>query len=85
MATREPKPFIDFAEGDFDLAYQVGPRATFFLMQAAYPHLLAARGGAIINFGSGSGTTSSGSEAAVSSPGAGMGVQSQPNGGNKEG
>jgi NAD(P)-dependent dehydrogenase (short-subunit alcohol dehydrogenase family) len=56
MATREPKPFMDIAESDFDLAYEVGPRATFFMMQAAYPHLLATGGGAIVNFGSGSGT-----------------------------
>jgi NAD(P)-dependent dehydrogenase (short-subunit alcohol dehydrogenase family) len=56
MATNEPKSFMDIAERDFDLAYDVGPRATFLLMQAVYPHLLTAGGGSIVNFGSGSGT-----------------------------
>jgi NAD(P)-dependent dehydrogenase (short-subunit alcohol dehydrogenase family) len=56
MAMREPKPFIDITHQDFDLTYDVGPRATFFLMQAVYPHLVDAGGGAIINIGSGSGT-----------------------------
>jgi NAD(P)-dependent dehydrogenase (short-subunit alcohol dehydrogenase family) len=55
MATREPKPFVDITGDDFDLDYQVGPRATFFLMQAVYPLLLEG-GGSIVNFGSGSGT-----------------------------
>jgi NAD(P)-dependent dehydrogenase (short-subunit alcohol dehydrogenase family) len=56
IATNEPKPFIDITGQDFDLVYDVGPRATFFLMQAVYPVFLRAGGGAIVNFGSGSGT-----------------------------
>jgi len=56
MATREPKPFVDITGDDFDLDYQVGPRATFFLMPAVYPALLERGGGSIVNFGSGSGT-----------------------------
>jgi len=56
VATNEPKPFADITMADFDLAYDTGPRATFFLMQAAYPVLKAAGGGSVVNFGSGSGT-----------------------------
>jgi NAD(P)-dependent dehydrogenase (short-subunit alcohol dehydrogenase family) len=56
MATKEPKPFIDITSKDFDLDYDVGPRATFQLMQAVYPHLVEGGGGSIVNFGSGSGT-----------------------------
>jgi NAD(P)-dependent dehydrogenase (short-subunit alcohol dehydrogenase family) len=56
MATKEPKPFTDISGNDFHLDYQVGPRATFFLMQAVYPVFAEAGGGAIVNLGSGSGT-----------------------------
>jgi NAD(P)-dependent dehydrogenase (short-subunit alcohol dehydrogenase family) len=56
MATREPKPFTDITGSDFTLDYEVGPRATFSLMQAAYPVLVEAGGGSIVNLGSGSGT-----------------------------
>ena len=56
MATKEPKPFIDITSRDFNLDYDVGPRATFQLMQAVYPHMIEAGGGSIVNFGSGSGT-----------------------------
>jgi NAD(P)-dependent dehydrogenase (short-subunit alcohol dehydrogenase family) len=56
MATREPKPFTDITDSDFMLDHEVGPRATFRLMQAAYPAFENAGGGAIVNLGSGSGT-----------------------------
>jgi NAD(P)-dependent dehydrogenase (short-subunit alcohol dehydrogenase family) len=56
MGTKEPKPFTDITDGDFSLDYDVGPRATFFLMQSVYPVFVAAGGGAIVNLGSGSGT-----------------------------
>ncbi|MCX2934933.1 SDR family NAD(P)-dependent oxidoreductase [Mycobacterium sp. CVI_P3] len=56
IATNEPKPFPDITVDDFDLVFDTGPRATFFLMQAAYPLLKAAGGGSIVNLGSGSGT-----------------------------
>jgi NAD(P)-dependent dehydrogenase (short-subunit alcohol dehydrogenase family) len=56
MATKEPKPFTDISGTDFHLDYQVGPRATFFLMQAVYPAFAEAGGGSIVNLGSGSGT-----------------------------
>ena len=56
MATNEPKPFTDITTKDFDLDYAVGPRATFFLMQASCAVLAEAGGGSIVNFGSGSGT-----------------------------
>jgi NAD(P)-dependent dehydrogenase (short-subunit alcohol dehydrogenase family) len=56
MATKEPKPFIDITSRDFDLEYDVVPRATFQLMRAVYPHLVERGGGSIVNFGSGSGT-----------------------------
>ena len=56
MATKEPKPFTEISGSDFHLDYHVGPRATFFLMQAVYPVLVEAGGGSIVNLGSGSGT-----------------------------
>ena len=56
IACNEPKAFTDITQEDFNLVYDVGPRATFFLMQAVYPILQAAGGGSIVNFGSGSGT-----------------------------
>lgn len=56
VATNEPKRFTDITDDDFDLVFDTGPRATFFLMQAAYPVLKAGGGGSIVNFGSGSGT-----------------------------
>ena len=57
IATNEPKLFTDITQDDFDLVFDTGPRATLFLMQAAYPVLKAGGGGSIINFGSGAGTT----------------------------
>ncbi len=56
IATNEPKLFGEITQDDFDLVFDTGARATFFLMQAAYPILKAAGGGSIVNFGSGSGT-----------------------------
>ena len=56
IATNEPKPFTDITIDDFDLVFDTGPRATLFLMQAAYPVLKAGGGGSIVNLGSGSGT-----------------------------
>ncbi|MGH3639061.1 MAG: SDR family NAD(P)-dependent oxidoreductase [Mycobacterium sp.] len=56
IATNEPKPLTDITSDDYDLVFDVGPRATFFLMQAAYPTMKAAGGGVIVNLGSGSGT-----------------------------
>jgi NAD(P)-dependent dehydrogenase (short-subunit alcohol dehydrogenase family) len=56
IATNEPKPFQDITREDFDLVFDVGPRATFELMQAVYPVFLANGGGSIVNLGSGSGT-----------------------------
>ena len=56
IATNEPKMFTDITQDDFDLVFDTGPRATLFLMQAAYPVLKAGGGGSIVNFGSGAGT-----------------------------
>ena len=56
IASNEPKPFADITMADYDLVFDIGPRATFFLMQAAHPVLKAAGGGSIVNLGSGSGT-----------------------------
>lgn len=56
IATNEPKPFQDITREDYDLVFDVGPRATFELMQAVYPIFLANGGGSIVNLGSGSGT-----------------------------
>jgi NAD(P)-dependent dehydrogenase (short-subunit alcohol dehydrogenase family) len=56
IATNEPKALVDITTEDYDLVFDVGPRATFFLMQAVYPVMKAAGKGVIVNLGSGSGT-----------------------------
>ena len=56
IATNEPKPFQAITREDYDLVFDVGPRATFELMQAVYPVFVAGGGGSIVNLGSGSGT-----------------------------
>ncbi|BDB45594.1 MULTISPECIES: SDR family NAD(P)-dependent oxidoreductase [Mycobacterium] len=56
IATNEPKAFVDITVEDLALGYDVGPRATFLLMQAVHPLLVAAGGGSIVNLGSGTGT-----------------------------
>ena len=56
VATNEPKALVDITQQDYDLVFDTGPRATFLLMQAVYPTMLAAGGGVIVNLGSGSGT-----------------------------
>lgn len=56
IATNEPKPLQDITREDYDLVFDVGPRATFELMQAVYPVFLDNGGGSIVNLGSGSGT-----------------------------
>ncbi|MEU0499212.1 SDR family NAD(P)-dependent oxidoreductase [Mycobacterium sp. NPDC006124] len=56
IATNEPKALADITADDYDLVFDVGPRATFFLMQAAYPVMKAAGAGVIVNLGSASGT-----------------------------
>lgn len=56
MAIKPPSPFTSQSADDFDLASDTGPRATFLLMRAAHPHLVAAGGGSIVNFGSGAGS-----------------------------
>lgn len=56
IATNEPKAFVDITTEDLALGYDVGPRATFLLMQAVHPLLVRAGGGSIVNLGSGTGT-----------------------------
>jgi NAD(P)-dependent dehydrogenase (short-subunit alcohol dehydrogenase family) len=56
IATNEPKAFVDITGEDFALGHEVGPRATFLLMQAVHPLMVAAGGGSIVNLGSGTGT-----------------------------
>ncbi|HWH26179.1 MAG TPA: SDR family NAD(P)-dependent oxidoreductase [Pseudolysinimonas sp.] len=50
-----PTPFIDQTDETFTRISDTGPRATFALMKAAHPHLVAAGGGSIVNLGSGAG------------------------------
>ncbi|MEU8240970.1 SDR family NAD(P)-dependent oxidoreductase [Actinoplanes missouriensis] len=57
IAIKPPAPFTAQSVEDFELASSTGPRATFLLMQAAHPHLVAAGGGSIVNFGSGAGAS----------------------------
>jgi NAD(P)-dependent dehydrogenase (short-subunit alcohol dehydrogenase family) len=56
IATNEPKSFVDITVEDLALGYDVGPRATFLLMQAVHPLMVEAGGGSIVNLGSGTGT-----------------------------
>jgi len=56
IATNEPKRFVDITTEDMALGHDVGPRATFLLMQAVHPFMVAAGGGSIVNLGSGTGT-----------------------------
>jgi NAD(P)-dependent dehydrogenase (short-subunit alcohol dehydrogenase family) len=56
IATNEPKAFVDITTEDLALGYDVGPRATFLLMQAVHPLMVKAGGGSIVNLGSGTGT-----------------------------
>jgi NAD(P)-dependent dehydrogenase (short-subunit alcohol dehydrogenase family) len=56
IATKEPKAFVDITAEDFALGHDVGPRATFLLMQAVHPVMVEAGGGSIVNLGSGTGT-----------------------------
>lgn len=56
IATNEPKSLVDIGSDDYDLVFDTGPRATFFLMQAVHPTMAAAGGGVIVNLGSASGT-----------------------------
>ena len=56
IATNEPKSFANITLEDFALGHEVGPRATFLLMQAVYPLMVQAGGGSIVNLGSGTGT-----------------------------
>src|ERR1700721_3823784 len=56
LATNEPKAFVDITTEAFALGHDVGPRATFLLMQAVHPLMVKAGGGSIVNLGSGTGT-----------------------------
>ncbi|BBX63994.1 short-chain dehydrogenase [Mycobacterium saskatchewanense] len=56
IATNEPKRFVDITLEDWALGHDVGPRATFLLMQAVHPLMVEAGGGSIVNLGSGTGT-----------------------------
>ena len=51
-ATNEPKPFTAITREDYDLVFDVGPRATFELMQAVHPVFIGNGGGSIVNLGS---------------------------------
>ncbi len=56
IATRAAAPLVEHSDEDYDLVFETGPRATFRLMKAAYPQLVAAGGGAVVNLGSSAGT-----------------------------
>jgi NAD(P)-dependent dehydrogenase (short-subunit alcohol dehydrogenase family) len=50
-------PITEVRDDAFEQTLNVCTMATFWFMQAAYPHLVARGGGSIINFGSGAGTS----------------------------
>ena len=50
-------PLIEIRDEPFRRTWDVCAMATFWMMQAAHPHLVARGGGSIINFGSGAGTS----------------------------
>lgn len=56
IACNEPKSFVKISDEDFDLVFDVGPKATFQMMRAVQPVMVAEGGGSIVNIGSGSGT-----------------------------
>ena len=56
IATNEPKSLVDITSEDYDLVFDVGPRATFFLLQAVHPAMKSLGDGVIVNLGSASGT-----------------------------
>jgi NAD(P)-dependent dehydrogenase (short-subunit alcohol dehydrogenase family) len=56
MAARIALPFMEQTDDDMREVWEVGPLATFWGMQAAYPHLKASGTGCVINVSSGSGT-----------------------------
>jgi NAD(P)-dependent dehydrogenase (short-subunit alcohol dehydrogenase family) len=51
-----PGAFHEHDDEAWDLVFDTGPKATFRLMRAAFPHLVTAGGGSVINFGSSAGT-----------------------------
>jgi len=55
IAIKPASPFSSQTAEDFELSSSTGPRATFLLMKAAHPHLVAAGGGSVVNLGSGAG------------------------------
>jgi NAD(P)-dependent dehydrogenase (short-subunit alcohol dehydrogenase family) len=56
IATRAAGPFTEHSDADYDLVFDTGPRATFRLMRAAFPHLVASGSGSVVNLGSSAGT-----------------------------
>lgn len=56
------KPFEEVTQDDFDLSFSTGFYPTFYLMQAALPHLKESKG-KIINFASGAGINGDASQA----------------------
>jgi NAD(P)-dependent dehydrogenase (short-subunit alcohol dehydrogenase family) len=56
IAGQEAKAFVDFTDDCYMTCFDTGPRGTFALMKAAYPHLKARGGGSIVNLGSQAGT-----------------------------
>lgn len=57
------KPFLETTQEDMDLSFNTGFYPTFYLMQAAVPHLRETKG-KIINFASGAGIQGHASQAA---------------------
>ncbi|WP_432992593.1 SDR family NAD(P)-dependent oxidoreductase [Dactylosporangium sp. CA-233914] len=56
IATRAAASFLEHSDEDYDLVFDTGPRATFRLMKAAFPHLAASGSGSVVNLGSSAGT-----------------------------
>lgn len=56
IAGQDAKPFTEFTDDYYMTVFDTGPRGTFALMKAAYPHLKARGGGSIVNLGSQAGT-----------------------------
>jgi NAD(P)-dependent dehydrogenase (short-subunit alcohol dehydrogenase family) len=46
-------PLEQFPEDAWDFTFQTGLKGTLYAMQAVFPHMVAAGGGKIVNFGSG--------------------------------
>jgi NAD(P)-dependent dehydrogenase (short-subunit alcohol dehydrogenase family) len=54
--TKPDVSLVDHTDEEMEVTWRINVMATFWLMQASHPHMIARGGGSIINFGSSAGT-----------------------------